>query len=98
MTSFSTTTQNGKYVTIIWINGPPYLSVHIRDGYADPAKPDDIREEGWAVAVHNDYNQDGKKHTFWLFTKGNVCVKGEGRTDSEALAQVRKRIAELEAS
>jgi hypothetical protein len=44
-----------------------------------------LRAAGWAVAVHNDYQQNGKPHTFWLFTKGNRCAKGEGRSDAEAL-------------
>ena len=47
-----------------------------------------IRQEGWVVAIHNDYKQDGKFHTFWLFTKGDRCKKGEGRTDFEALQKV----------
>lgn len=54
---------------------------------------DDIRRLGWAVAVHNDYKLNGEKFTFWLFTKGNTNVKGEGRTDREALDQVRNQIA-----
>lgn len=53
---------------------------------------DDIREAGWAVAVHNDYRQGGVPMTFWLFTKGNVCVKGEGKTDAEALDQIRAQL------
>jgi hypothetical protein len=55
----------------------------------DPSKPDDIRAEGWAVAVHNDYRLAGVPHTFWLFTKGDHAVKGEGKSDSEALSKVR---------
>jgi len=51
--------------------------------------PDDIRAQGWAVAVHNDYRLDGVPHTFWLFTKDSVAVKGEGKSDAEALNQVR---------
>lgn len=35
-----------------------------------------LRSEGWSVAVHNDYRLNGEPHTFWLFTKGNVCAKG----------------------
>lgn len=59
----------------------------------DESSPDDIRELGWMVAVHNDYRQDGRLHTFWLFTHpdGNY-VKGEGLTDAEALRQVRAEI------
>lgn len=51
--------------------------------------PDDLRDAGWAVAVHNDYRQAGEPHTFWLFTKDGRAVKGEGRTDSEALDEIR---------
>lgn len=59
----------------------------------EPSSPADLRGEGWTIAVHNDYRQDNEPHTFWLFTRGNECVKGEGRTDAEALDQIR---AELE--
>ena len=44
-----------------------------------------IRRKGWAVAIHNDYKQGGHLWTFWLFTKGDRCVKGEARTDQGAL-------------
>jgi hypothetical protein len=53
-----------------------------------PAQADEIRAMGWAVAVHNDYRLNGEAMTFWLFTKGDRCVKGEGRTDADALAIV----------
>lgn len=56
--------------------------------------PSDIRADGWAVAVHNDYRAMGASHTFWLFTRGDECVKGEGRTDAEALNEVRAALAE----
>lgn len=56
------------------------------------SRPDDIRARGWTVAVHNDYRQDGKAYTFWLFTKGGLAIKGEGQSDAEALGQVRKEI------
>lgn len=55
----------------------------------DPSRPEDIRDAGWLVAVHNDYRQSNQFHTFWLFTKGDRCVKGEGRSDAEALNRVR---------
>jgi len=58
--------------------------------------PDDIRALGWAVAVHNDYKMNGVKHTFWLFTKGDSCMKGEGLTDAEALNEVRAALAATE--
>src|SRR5690606_37528993 len=53
------------------------------------ALPDDLRALGWAVAVHNDYRLNGSPHTFWLFTKDGRAVKGEGRTDAEALNAIR---------
>ncbi len=54
--------------------------------------PDDIRAQGWVVAVHNDYRLNGEPYTFWLFTKGERAIKGEGKTDAEALGQIRKKI------
>lgn len=56
---------------------------------AEASLPEDIREKGWAVAVHNDYRLNGEKHTFWLFTKGDFAIKGEGLTDVEALDAIR---------
>lgn len=53
------------------------------------SSPDDIRAQGWSVGCHNDYVQAGDTHTFWLFTRGKECVKGEGRADAEALNYVR---------
>lgn len=45
-----------------------------------------IRGGEWSVAVHNDYRLDGITHTFWLFTHPDGrWVKGEGRSDVEAL-------------
>jgi hypothetical protein len=44
-----------------------------------------LRGSGWMVAVHNDYRLNGVNHTFWLLTKGNRFIKGEGLTDEEAL-------------
>jgi hypothetical protein len=52
--------------------------------------PDDIRAQGWTVAVHNDYRLKGQPHTFWLFTNNaSRCVQGEGRTDADALNVIR---------
>lgn len=59
------------------------------------AMADDIRAQGWAVAVHNDYRLNGISHTFWLFTKGNLCIKGEGLTGAAALNIVRQQIAAM---
>lgn len=58
-----------------------------------PASPDDLRAAGWAVAVHNDYRLGGKTHTFWLLTQNGRAVKGEGRTDAEALDAIRAEVA-----
>ena len=45
-----------------------------------------LRKAGWTVAVHNDYRLNDELHTFWLFTHPvGLWVKGEGRTDTEAL-------------
>jgi hypothetical protein len=56
------------------------------------SSPNDLRALGWTVAVHNDYRQDGQDYTFWLVTQGNLCFKGEGRTDSAALESIREQI------
>lgn len=69
------------------------------------SRPDDLRDEGLMVAVHNDYMDMGTFHTFWLMTykisnpefRSGVNVlafKGEGRTDQEALDQIRAAWAE----
>jgi len=54
--------------------------------------PDDIRAKGWMVGVHNDYRQGGELFTFWLFTKEDRAVKGEGKTDAEALNEIRRKL------
>lgn len=51
--------------------------------------PNDLRLDGWTVAVHNDYRQNGKRQTFWLLTKDGRCIKGEGPDDADALDQCR---------
>lgn len=58
---------------------------------------DDIRAKGWSVAVHNDYRLHGTSMTFWLFTKDNMCAKGEGSDDASALLLVLQEIDKLEA-
>jgi len=55
-----------------------------------------LRSAGWSVAVHNDYRQGGEPFTFWLFTNAaGRAIKGEGRTDAEALAQCLARAEAL---
>lgn len=51
-----------------------------------------LRRAGWRIAVHNDYEQDNKLRTFYLFVypKSGAraigqFVKGEGDTDLDAL-------------
>jgi hypothetical protein len=58
---------------------------------SEPISPDDLRELGWVVAVHNDYRLDSEAHTFWLFTKNGRCIKGEGKTDAIALKAVMEQ-------
>lgn len=54
---------------------------------------DKIRDLGWDVAVHNDYRLGGVRHTFWLFTRDGLSVKGEGKSDHEALRLVYKIVS-----
>ena len=56
-----------------------------------------LREQGWFVAVHNDYRQGGRHHTFWLFTDQGTgrFVKGEGETDEAAVAAAIKHASLL---
>lgn len=49
-----------------------------------------FRSAGWSVAVHNDHRIGGVPHTFWLLTHpSGKWVRGEGRTDHDALVQCR---------
>lgn len=66
--------------------GPPDADVTRRHQQAGrPART-------WSVAVHNDYRMMGENYTFWLFTKNGRAVKGEGRTDGEALDRIRAQL------
>ncbi len=52
---------------------------------------ENLRNAGWVVAIHNDYHQNGELHTFWLMTHPNGnYLKGEGKTDCEALSQIEE--------
>jgi hypothetical protein len=56
-------------------------------------KIDYLRSLGWMVAVHNDYKQNGEFHTFWLLTyPDGRYLKGEGKTDDEALNQIAESL------
>lgn len=61
------------------------------------SSPNDLRLKGFKVAVHNDYVLNGEEYTFWLMTKkyNNVTLafRGEGKTDEEALNQIREQVA-----
>jgi hypothetical protein len=65
--------------------------------FATPGMPDDIRAAGWTVAAHSDYRLNEEPHTCWLFTKGSRNVRGEAKTDAEALDKVRQEIVRLDA-
>lgn len=61
-------------------------------------EPDDavlerIRSAGWMVVCHNDYRLKGELWTFWSFARGDEYVKGEGRSDREALEACEDAIA-----
>jgi len=60
------------------------------------SRVDALRARGWVVAVHNDYRLHGELHTFWLFTKGDHCAKGEGLSDDEALDIVEREIRRID--
>lgn len=50
---------------------------------------EEIRADGWMVAVHNDYFHHGLgiHMTFWLFTHhAGLWAKGEAATDKEAVS------------
>lgn len=58
-----------------------------------------LRGDGWMVAAHNDYTHGGESFTFWLLTRGREeFVKGEGRTDAEALERIRGELVERAAA
>ena len=60
-----------------------------RDKVLTEKRIDYLRSLGWMVAVHNDYKQNGEFHTFWLLTyPDGKYLKGEGKTDEEALEQI----------
>jgi hypothetical protein len=72
------------------------IAAHATHAPPTPSGLDDlarIRAAGWMVAVHNDYKQNGELFTFWLFTHPDGrWLKGEGRTDAEALARVVEQL------
>jgi hypothetical protein len=59
---------------------------------ANLSLPNDLRQQGWKVAAHNDYHLNDVFYTFWLLTRGSEAVKGEGQTDYEALQIIRHQL------
>jgi hypothetical protein len=56
----------------------------------------ELRESGWRVAVHNDYRINGEDMTFWLLThSAGLFVKGEGRTDMDALMECASQASKI---
>lgn len=72
---------------------PFTMPVALEDVYAPLAR---LRANGWTVAVHNDYRQDGVHHTFWLMTKGDKAAKGEGTSDHDALCKAEREAKRIE--
>lgn len=54
-----------------------------------------LRENGWVVAIHNDYKLAGDHRTFWGFTKGERWLKGEGNNDVKALEEIERQRLKL---
>lgn len=58
-----------------------------------------LRENGWVVAVHNDYRLHGVPMTFWLFTKAaptenadGLYITDEGHDDFSVLLRITDRL------
>jgi hypothetical protein len=56
-----------------------------------------LHDEGWTVAIHNDYIEGGRLRTFWLFTHAErgIFAKGEAETNRAALEQVIRQVEHL---
>ena len=54
---------------------------------------DDLRKDGWSVAIHNDYRVGMLPSTFWGLSKGDRWIKGEGPDDASALDVIRTELA-----
>lgn len=51
-----------------------------------------LRQKGWRVAVHNDYRLNDVEMTFWLMTHADGrYLKGEGKSDLEALIHIERQ-------
>jgi hypothetical protein len=54
-----------------------------------------LRMADWMVVCHNDYRLNHELMTFWSFSRGNEYVRGEGKTDAEAISEVEYNIQKL---
>jgi hypothetical protein len=58
---------------------------------------DDLRAIGFVVDAHYDYTEGDEPRTFWLLTinlmGAIVALKGRGKTDADALDQIRREFA-----
>lgn len=57
-----------------------------------------LRDAGWVVAVHNDYTVAGVAATFWLLTRGDKFIKGEGPSDAAALRRALNQAKAIDAT
>lgn len=57
----------------------------------------EMRQNGWTVAVHNDYSINGSQRTFWLLTHvpSGLFVKGEGETDEVAVLECARQARQV---
>jgi hypothetical protein len=72
----------------------PDVARHFSGGKG--AAIDELRNQDWYIAVHNDYRLNGKRMTFYLLTHDDGrWVKGEGATDTDALLEINQKLAAL---
>lgn len=56
-----------------------------------------LRDRGWTVGCHNDYHQNGRLWTFWLFTGPNGrFIKAEAQSDAVAVACVADQVRTIQ--
>lgn len=82
------TTEDARLV-VDSLNG--FAAAREESGRLRASLADDIRAAGWLVVGHDDtVGPDGELTTGWLFFKDGRHVRGEGHTDADALAVVRR--------
>ncbi len=80
-------------MTEFWESGPPWER--------EPAGKSDLVDIAGEIRVRTEkaiqfYYKEGVRYTFWLLTRGDRFVKGEGLTDASALDQARRAALEHE--